>query len=142
MKLIVGLGNPGAKYQNTRHNVGFLAIDALGVNESDFKLQHKALSCKTNICGKQVILAKPQTYMNLSGESVQATLSYYKLKASDLLVLVDDIKRRISEFDARILFCEIDGGWDGLVLHGQQDLDQTGDPRRRLQVANIRLDRT
>lgn len=94
MFLIVGLGNPGKQYENTRHNVGFDAIDVL-VDEyripSSGK-QHKAMYGKGVIEGQQVILAKPLTYMNLSGEAVRAMVDYYKIDPeTELLVIFDDI---------------------------------------------------
>lgn len=94
MFLIVGLGNPGRQYENTRHNVGFDAIDFL-VDEyripSSGK-QHKAMYGKGIIEGQKVILAKPMTFMNLSGEAVRALVDYYKVDPeSELLVIFDDI---------------------------------------------------
>ena len=94
MFLIVGLGNPGKQYENTRHNVGFDAIDVL-VDEyripSSGK-QHKAMYGKGGIEGQKVILAKPLTYMNLSGEAVRAMVDYYKIDPeTELLVIFDDI---------------------------------------------------
>ena len=94
MFLIVGLGNPGKQYDNTRHNVGFDVIDALAdkynISVSDKK--HKALCGKGAMEGIKVVLAKPQTYMNLSGESVVELLNYYKLDPeSEMIVVYDDI---------------------------------------------------
>lgn len=94
MFLIVGLGNPGRQYENTRHNVGFDAIDFL-VDEyripSSGK-QHKAMYGKGTIEGQKVILAKPMTFMNLSGEAVRALVDYYKIDPeTELLVIFDDI---------------------------------------------------
>lgn len=94
MFLIVGLGNPGKQYENTRHNVGFDAIDVL-VDEyripSSGK-QHKAMYGKGVIEGQKVILAKPLMYMNLSGEAVRAMVDYYKIDPeTELLVIFDDI---------------------------------------------------
>jgi PTH1 family peptidyl-tRNA hydrolase len=94
MYLIVGLGNPGRQYEHTRHNVGFDALDALAdrchIDISENK--HRALCGKGVIAGQKVILAKPQTFMNLSGESVADLLHYYKLDPeSELIVLFDDI---------------------------------------------------
>ena len=94
MFLIVGLGNPGKQYENTRHNVGFDAVDVL-VDEyripSSGK-QHKAMYGKGVIEGQKVILAKPLTYMNLSGEAVRAMVDYYKIDPeTELLVIFDDI---------------------------------------------------
>ena len=94
MYLIVGLGNPGKQYENTRHNVGFDAIDLL-VDEyrgSFFRKTHKAMYGKGVIGGRKVILVKPLTYMNLSGESVRAMVDYYKIDPEqELIVVYDDI---------------------------------------------------
>ena len=93
MKLIVGLGNPGPKYEKNRHNLGFMAIDRLAdkLGVRQFKEEHKALVAKTTISGHPVILAKPQTLMNLSGDSVVSLLDYYKVENTDLLVAHDEI---------------------------------------------------
>ena len=94
MFLIVGLGNPGKQYENTRHNVGFDAIDVL-VDEYRITYsgkQHKAMYGKGVIEGQKVILAKPLTYMNLSGKAVRAMVDYYKIDPeTELLVIFDDI---------------------------------------------------
>ncbi len=95
MKLIVGLGNPGPKYVLTRHNLGFLVIDGLsqinGLSPDQFKSEHKALTAKINIHNSPVLLAKPQTFMNLSGESVAALASYYNIGLSELLIIHDEV---------------------------------------------------
>jgi peptidyl-tRNA hydrolase, PTH1 family len=94
MRLIVGLGNPDPEYQWTPHNLGFLAVDelanrgAIGVERPE----GKALVGRGKIAGKGVILAKPQTYMNLSGISVRELLNKYELELSDLLVLWDEVQ--------------------------------------------------
>lgn len=92
MKLIVGLGNPDREYQNTFHNLGFMSADKcaeiLGMEFT--KQKCKALLAEKNIGGQKVIIAKPLTYMNLSGESVREILSFYKISFSDLLVIYDD----------------------------------------------------
>ena len=92
MKIIVGLGNPDKKYQNTFHNLGFMALDnlakKLGIGVSKKKCQ--ALIGEGSINGEKIILAKPQTYMNLSGESVRELMSFYKIDVEDLLVIFDD----------------------------------------------------
>ncbi len=94
MFVIIGLGNPGKKYENTRHNAGFIAIDALaskyGISITEKK--HKAL-CGTGIIeGVKVLLVKPQTFMNLSGESVREVMDFYKLDPEeDMMVIYDDI---------------------------------------------------
>ncbi len=94
MYLVVGLGNPGKQYENTRHNVGFDVIDALAekYNISVEEKKHKALLGKGVIEGTKVVLAKPQTFMNLSGESVAELLHYYKLDPEEeMIVIFDDI---------------------------------------------------
>ncbi|MGN0351378.1 MAG: aminoacyl-tRNA hydrolase [Roseburia sp.] len=94
MYLIVGLGNPGKQYENTRHNVGFDVIDALAekYNISVTEKKHKALCGKGVIEGVKVVLAKPQTFMNLSGESVVELLNYYKMDPEEeMIVIFDDI---------------------------------------------------
>lgn len=94
MYLIVGLGNPGRKYEHTRHNAGFDVMDAIAekYNISISEKKHKALYGKGVIAGVKVVLAKPQTFMNLSGESVAELLHYYKLDpAAQMLVIFDDI---------------------------------------------------
>ena len=93
MYIIAGLGNPGAKYENTRHNVGFMAIDALakahGINVS--KLKYKALIGDGKINGEKVILIKPQTFMNLSGTAIGEAVNFYKCEPQKLLVIDDDL---------------------------------------------------
>ncbi len=91
--LIVGLGNPGREYDNTRHNIGFRCVDALAAAHglTFVKKQAKALLAEGTIADKKVILVKPQTYMNLSGESVISLLNFYKLPHKALLVLSDDL---------------------------------------------------
>lgn len=94
MFLIVGLGNPGKQYEHTRHNIGFDVMDAIAdkYNISISEKKHKALCGKGVIEGQKVVLAKPQTFMNLSGESVVELLHYYKLDPEDeMLVIFDDI---------------------------------------------------
>lgn len=94
MFIIVGLGNPGKDYQNTRHNIGFDVIDALAdvAGISVIEKKHKAIIGKGVIDGQKVILAKPQTYMNLSGESVRDIIDYYKVdEEQELIVISDDI---------------------------------------------------
>lgn len=94
MYIIVGLGNPGKQYEHTRHNVGFDTIDVLAERyhiSVDAK-KHKALYGKGLIEGNKVILAKPQTYMNLSGESVRELIDFYKIdETEELIVIYDDI---------------------------------------------------
>lgn len=94
MKLIVGLGNPGTKYQLTRHNIGFLFIDALVeafAGSRNFKSEFKGETQKFKIGNEPVIALKPQTFMNLSGESVQPLLNFYNMTVDDLLVVHDEV---------------------------------------------------
>lgn len=93
MKLVIGLGNPTGKYQSTYHNMGFMAADALADRfEAEFdKKECGAVSCHIFFEGQKAIIAKPQTFMNNSGESVAMFLDKYKLDLSDLLVIYDDI---------------------------------------------------
>ncbi|RKQ33059.1 aminoacyl-tRNA hydrolase [Oceanobacillus halophilus] len=93
MKCIVGLGNPGKKYENTRHNVGFMVVDELArrngwqINKSKFK----GTFVMEQFGGEKVILLKPQTYMNLSGESIRALIDFYNIEIDDIVVIYDDL---------------------------------------------------
>lgn len=91
--LVVGLGNPGREYRNTRHNMGFLALDHLAAHWSitTLKVQGKAIISTGQYAGNKVILAKPQTYMNLSGQAVSALMNFYKVPLEHLLVIHDDV---------------------------------------------------
>jgi peptidyl-tRNA hydrolase, PTH1 family len=103
MKIIVGLGNPGKRYEKTRHNVGFLVLDKvaekLGTNITTHKF--KALIAETFVGTEKVILVKPQTYMNLSGESVLSVLDYFNADLEDLLVVTDDLDLQIGQIRLR-----------------------------------------
>lgn len=133
MYLIAGLGNPDKKYDLTRHNVGFDMLDVFAASE-DIKLnkiKFKSVYGEGNICGEKVILAKPQTYMNNSGESVGEIASFYKIPVKNIIVLVDDVN-----FDTGILRIKpkgSDGGHNGLksiIYH----LCDDGFPRIRIGV--------
>ena len=95
MKLVVGLGNPGPEYADTRHNVGWLVLDAvaraLGAAEFRPDKKFRAELAEARLAGDKVLLIKPQTYMNLSGESVGAIMRFHKLTPKDVLVLYDDL---------------------------------------------------
>ena len=93
MYIIVGLGNPGKQYENTRHNMGFLAVDLLAekFNIEVNKIKFKALVGEGRIAGQKVLLVKPQTYMNLSGEAVRQAMDFYKIDPEELIVIYDDI---------------------------------------------------
>ena len=94
MKIIVGLGNPGAQYENTPHSVGFEAVDAIAAligTAWEEKRQYKCLMARGAFAGCPVMLVKPQTFMNLSGESVAPVVKYHNATPTDLLVIQDDI---------------------------------------------------
>jgi PTH1 family peptidyl-tRNA hydrolase len=91
--LIVGLGNPGARYENTRHNIGFRAVERFAATHglTFGKIEHKAQTASGMALGQRVLLAKPQTFMNVSGESVQPLASFYKVPPERIIVVADDI---------------------------------------------------
>lgn len=103
MKLVVGLGNPTARYDKTRHNVGFEVIDALAdkYNIALDTMKHKGMYGKGKIDGQSVILLKPMTFMNLSGESVALVSSYYKVAPEDIIVIYDDINLDVGRLRIR-----------------------------------------
>ena len=104
MFIIVGLGNPTAQYEGTRHNVGFDVIDAIAdkYNISVEARKNRAFCGKGIIQGQKVILAKPQTYMNLSGESVRGLVDYYKIdEETELIVIYDDISLDVGQLRIR-----------------------------------------
>ena len=121
MYIIVGLGNPGREYQNTRHNIGFQVIDAIAEknNISVKEKKYKALIGKGVVAGQKVLLVKPQTYMNLSGESVREVIDYYKIdEKEELIVISDDISLDVGQI--RIRKKGSAGGHNGLkniILH-------------------------
>ena len=91
--LLVGLGNPGREYKDTRHNFGFMLIDRIAVrlNARGLKVQSKAIVTSATYEDRKLILAKPQTYMNLSGQSVQGLVHFYKIPLTNVMVLSDDL---------------------------------------------------
>ena len=111
MKLIVGLGNIGKEYDNTRHNVGFMVLDTMNL---DFKLEKKfqAYLCRKKINSEDVIFIKPTTYMNLSGNSVIKVVNYYKIKPDDILVVHDDLDLPFNHFKCK--FDSSSGGHNGI----------------------------
>ena len=104
MYIIAGLGNPGKEYENTRHNIGFDVIDRLAEEENIAVMEskHKALIGKGYVAGQKVILAKPQTFMNLSGESIREIVDYYKVDdTAELIVISDDISLDVGQLRIR-----------------------------------------
>lgn len=135
MRLIIGLGNPGKKYAHTRHNAGFMALDALALN---CKVSWKkdtgkvALIAQCAMGNTGVILAKPLTYMNASGSSAQKLAHYYKVEHADMLIIYDDIDLLLG--DARLRTEGSSGGQNGM----QSVIDAFGTseiPRLRIGVA-------
>ena len=123
--LVVGLGNPGDKYENTRHNVGFLTVDALAerLGIPVQKLRYRALTNTAELGGQKVLLMKPQTYMNLSGEALIQAVRFYKLDPQDILVIHDDLDLPVGRI--RIRAQGSAGGQKGMKniidhLHTQQ----------------------
>ena len=115
MKVVIGLGNPGKKYEKTRHNIGFIAIDNLRkkLNVNDEREKFQALVSEKNIDGERVIFLKPQTFMNLSGNSVIEIVNFYKLDPKkDIIVIYDDMD--LSFGDIRIREKGSSGGHNGI----------------------------
>lgn len=114
MKLIVGLGNPGREYENTRHNVGFQLLDLIVTKKNlDFnKNKFNANFCECNINGEKVILVKPLSYMNLSGSVVARFVSFYKIDIKDILVIQDDLDMRVGR--VKIVHNSSSGGHNGI----------------------------
>lgn len=111
MKLVVGLGNPGLEYKNTRHNVGFMFLD---YNDYDFKLNKKfnALEYETVINNEKVMFIKPLSFMNLSGEVVIKYVNYYKIKMEDILIIQDDLDMNVGTY--KLMYNHGDGGHNGI----------------------------
>ena len=117
MKLVVGLGNPGSKYEGTRHNIGFEVVDRLaaGGSGATFTRKFDGLLAETEIDFRRVLLLKPETFMNLSGRSVGQAVRFYKLDLADLLVVCDDLNLPLGKL--RIRGGGSDGGQKGPARH-------------------------
>lgn len=100
MKLIVGLGNPGREYENTRHNIGFMMIDSYvqKKNLGSFREKDRGLYLKTKLFNEDIIFLKPLSYMNLSGEVVKKYVQFYKVDTKDILIISDDLDLDIGNF--------------------------------------------
>jgi peptidyl-tRNA hydrolase, PTH1 family len=128
MKWFVGLGNPGAAYETTRHNIGFMTLDRLagewGVRFKDGKC--RGLVGEGNVGGEKVYLLKPMTFMNLSGESVKAFMEYYKADLADMTVVYDDLDTEFGKI--RLRYQGSAGGHNGIksiIAHtGTQQFDR------------------
>lgn len=104
MFLIVGLGNPGKEYEHTRHNIGFDAVDEISCkyNIDINRIKFKGMYGEGNIQGEKVILLKPLTYMNLSGESVREIVNFYKIDSKNIIVIYDDVDLEIGRLRIRV----------------------------------------
>ena len=100
--LIVGLGNPGNEYKNTRHNVGFMAIDFLTPTDTTWKKEKNAMTARVDIDGLNAILVKPQTYMNNSGEAVGALMAFYKIPLENIVVIHDDMDLKLGDVREKV----------------------------------------
>lgn len=112
IRLIVGLGNPGPEYEQTRHNAGFWLVDQLANNRLAREAKYNALAAKTSIAGKEVWLLEPQTYMNRSGQSVGALARFFKIAADEILVAHDELD--LPPGSAKIKKGGSSGGHNGL----------------------------
>lgn len=112
IRLIVGLGNPGPDYENTRHNAGFWLVDRLSRGGLARESRYNALACKTRIAGQEVWLLEPQTYMNRSGQSVGAIARFYKIAPDEVLVVHDELD--LPPGSAKIKRGGSSGGHNGL----------------------------
>ena len=133
MYVILGIGNPGKQYDNTRHNIGFISLDylAASLGISINKIKHKALVGEGFLGGEKILLVKPQTFVNLSGESAGEILNFYKVPTENLIVICDDVN--LDEGRVRIRPKGSDGGHNGLksiIYHLHSDAF----PRIRLGV--------
>ena len=145
MYLIVGLGNPGRDYNNTRHNVGFNVFDLLvkkyGLSFNENK-KFNALECCFNLNGEKVIFVKPLSYMNLSGSSVALYVNYYNIELSDILIIHDDLDMVLGKI--RFVFDSSSGGHNGIksiiAETGTQEFDRIkigiGRPQKGMTVVN------
>ena len=114
MKLIIGLGNVGAKYMFTRHNVGFMLVDKIVMDNSvTFKENSKLKSLIAKFTAdEEIMLVKPTTYMNLSGEAMRAVIDYYKISPEDMIIVYDDLSLNLGKISFRAN-CS-DGGHNGI----------------------------
>mgnify|MGYP001222887082 CR=1 FL=1 len=115
MKLIVGLGNPGKQYENTRHNIGFKIVDlfARSVNINVEKVKEQALVGEISQAGEKILLVKPQTYMNLSGQAIGSLARWHKVNPQDILVIYDDLDLPVGQLRLRVKGGA--GGHNGII---------------------------
>jgi PTH1 family peptidyl-tRNA hydrolase len=130
MKLLVGLGNPGAQYAGNRHNIGFMAVDAIAAANgiSTWKTKHAGLLAEGNIGNERVLILKPQTFMNKSGDSVQQAARFYKIDNADIIVFYDELD--LAPGKVRVKVGGGNGGHNGL---------RSIDPQIGLDYKRVRL---
>lgn len=130
MKLLVGLGNPGNQYEGNRHNIGFMAIDAIAREHGigQFRSKHAGLLAEGTIAGEKVMLLKPQTFMNRSGDSVQQAAKFFKIEPSDIIVFYDELD--LAPGKVRVKIGGGNGGHNGL---------RSIDPQIGLDYKRVRL---
>lgn len=130
MKLLVGLGNPGAQYAGNRHNIGFMAVDAIASANgiSGWKSKHAGLIAEGSVGNERVLLLKPQTFMNKSGDSVQQVARFYKLTPADIIVFYDELD--LAPGKVRVKVGGGNGGHNGL---------RSIDPQIGLDYKRVRL---
>jgi peptidyl-tRNA hydrolase, PTH1 family len=130
MKLLVGLGNPGNQYQGNRHNIGFMALDAIAREHgiSQFRSKHAGLLAEGSIAGEKVLLLKPQTFMNRSGDSVQQAAKFFKIEPADIIVFYDELD--LGPGKVRVKIGGGNGGHNGL---------RSIDPQIGLDYKRVRL---
>lgn len=130
MKLLVGLGNPGNQYEGNRHNIGFMALDAIARENgiTQFRSKHAGSLAEGTIAGEKVILLKPQTFMNRSGDSVQQVAKFYKIEPADIIVFYDELD--LAPGKVRVKIGGGNGGHNGL---------RSIDPQIGLDYKRVRL---
>ena len=130
MKLLVGLGNPGAQYAGNRHNIGFMAVDAIASAHgiSTWKSKHSGLLAEGSVGNERVLILKPQTFMNKSGDSVQQVARFYKLTPADIIVFYDELD--LAPGKVRVKIGGGNGGHNGL---------RSIDPQIGLDYKRVRL---
>lgn len=138
MKLIVGLGNPGKEYENTRHNVGFMVLDSYAEKYSiSFqKSKFKGLIAEFFYNGEKILLLKPETYMNLSGEAVSKLVNFYSIPTSDILIISDDLDLKIGNF--KLKPSGSSGGHNGLK-NIEDNLKTSEYKRLKIGISNDKL---
>ena len=126
--LVVGLGNPGDEYVLTRHNVGFMAIDSIAPEGAVWKKEKKALTTRFDFDGVRIILVKPQTFMNNSGESVVQLMQFYKVPLENLIVIHDDMDLKVGTLREKI-------GGSSAGHNGIKSIDaHVGNEYRRIRI--------